>query len=225
LENPQEAGFQNEKESTQMNPVTEMKTNPNPAPESDCVPSTQCIQDNLRMMHAYFDALFTKVHTKDLHMELTNMFTGDEQMCIEYLHRGIMPERSTITGSPAVGTKIAVPICLTLHIKDGKFDKVDEYLDLATLSGVKQHLFSDTGGGPTSCAYSGTPMEKIAKCFSTYTFSHNALIATPQAFPPSSWPAGNPQRVDTEAAIAYAFGGAASKRWGMMFLFREALSS
>jgi hypothetical protein len=48
-----------------------------------------------------------------------------------------------------------------------------------------------TGGGPTSCAYSGTPAEKIARCFSTYTFSRNALVATPQAFPPSSWPAGN----------------------------------
>jgi hypothetical protein len=49
----------------------------------------------------------------------------------------------------------------------------------------------NTGGGATSCAYSGTPAQKIAKCFRTYTFSRNALIATPQAFPPSSWPAGN----------------------------------
>jgi len=93
-------------------------------------------------------AMAGRIHTKDLHMELTNMFTGEEQMCIEYLHRGIMPEHSTITGSPAAGTEIAVPICITLHIKNGKFDKVDEYLDLATLSGVKQHLFSDTKPNP-----------------------------------------------------------------------------
>jgi ketosteroid isomerase-like protein len=59
-----------------------------------------------------------------------------------------MPEHGTITGSPAAGTEIAVPICLTIRIKNGKFDKVDEYLDLATLSGVKQHLFADPG--PTS---------------------------------------------------------------------------
>jgi hypothetical protein len=45
-----------------MNSVTALKTNPDPAPESDREPSTQCIQDNLRMMHAYFDALFTKDH-------------------------------------------------------------------------------------------------------------------------------------------------------------------
>jgi hypothetical protein len=49
----------------------------------------------------------------------------------------------------------------------------------------------NTGGGPTSCAYSGTPAEKISACFTTNTFSNNALIATPDAFPPSSWPAGN----------------------------------
>jgi hypothetical protein len=49
----------------------------------------------------------------------------------------------------------------------------------------------NTGGGVTSCAFSGTPAQKFANCFTTYTFSNNALIATPQAFPPSSWPAGN----------------------------------
>jgi hypothetical protein len=77
-------------------------------------------------------------------MELTNLFSGEEQVCIEYLHRGIMPEHGTITGSAVAGTEIAVPICITMHIKDGKFDRFNEYLDLATFSGVKQHLFSDT---------------------------------------------------------------------------------
>ncbi len=48
-----------------------------------------------------------------------------------------------------------------------------------------------SGGGLTSCAAKGTPAQKIDKCFSTYTFKNNALIATPAAFPPSSWPAGN----------------------------------
>jgi len=57
-----------------------------------------------------------------------------------------------------------------------------------------------TGGGPTSCAYSGTPAQKIARCFSSYTFSRNALIAAPQAFPPSSWPAGNLFSLNTNVA-------------------------
>src|SRR5258706_3971629 len=48
-----------------------------------------------------------------------------------------------------------------------------------------------TGGGQANCADSGTPAQKIARCFTTHTFSKNAMIGTPQAFPPSSWPAGN----------------------------------
>ena len=93
-------------------------------------------------------AMAGRIHTKDLHMELTNLFSGEEQVCIEYLHRGIMPEHGTITGSAAAGTEIAVPICITMHIKAGKFERFNEYLDLATFSGVKQHLFSDTKSNP-----------------------------------------------------------------------------
>jgi hypothetical protein len=48
-----------------------------------------------------------------------------------------------------------------------------------------------TGGGPTSCAYDGTPAFKISKCFDSYTFAGNVLIGTPSAFPPDSWPTGN----------------------------------
>jgi ketosteroid isomerase-like protein len=95
-------------------------------------------------------AMAGRIHTKDLHMEITNMFSGEEQVCIEYLHRGIMPAHGTITGSPAAGTEVAVPICITMHVKNGKFDRFNEYMDFATLSGVKQHLFSDTKPNPTS---------------------------------------------------------------------------
>jgi steroid delta-isomerase-like uncharacterized protein len=87
-------------------------------------------------------AMAGRIHTKDLHMELTNMFAGEEHVCIEYLHRAIMPEHSTITGSPAAGT------CITMYVKNGKFTTFNEYLDLATLSGVKQHLFSDAKPNP-----------------------------------------------------------------------------
>ena len=49
----------------------------------------------------------------------------------------------------------------------------------------------NVGGGKTNCAYSGTPAEKIASCFATYTFNNNALVAAPRQYPPSSWPTGN----------------------------------
>jgi hypothetical protein len=31
----------------------------------------------------------------------------------------------------------------------------------------------------------------LSKCFTAYTFNHNALIAVPSKYPPSQWPAGN----------------------------------
>jgi len=53
-------------------------------------------------------------------------------------------------------------------------------------------------GGQTSCAVKDVPLTTITKCFTTVTFGNNGLIATPPAFPPSTWPANNlfPQTVD-----------------------------
>ena len=56
------------------------------------------------------------------------------------------------------------------------------------------------GGGRSSCAAIGTPAQKVRKCFTTYTFKNNALIGTPDAFPPSSWPAGNFFPADAKSA-------------------------
>ena len=68
------------------------------------------------------------------------------------------------------------------------------------LVGTGRYPVWNTGGGPASCAFSGTPADKINNCFLTNTFGHNALIATPQAYPPSSWPAGNFFPVSADAA-------------------------
>jgi hypothetical protein len=35
------------------------------------------------------------------------------------------------------------------------------------------------------------PVTTINNCFTTNTFSNNALVATPTAFPPSKWPLNN----------------------------------
>ncbi len=73
------------------------------------------------------------------------------------------------------------------------------------LVGAGRYPVWNTGGGPTSCAYSGTPTEKINKCFSPNTFTNNAVIATPQAYPPSSWPTGNffPTSADAAGIAKY----------------------
>ncbi len=45
--------------------------------------------------------------------------------------------------------------------------------------------------GSSSCAYSDLPVKSIPKCFATYTFANNGLIAPPPAFLSPTWPANN----------------------------------
>lgn len=87
-------------------------------------------------------AMAGRIHTKDLHMELKNLFASDDMVCIKYLHRAIVPEQGTLAGGPPAGTEIAVPICITMRIKNGKICTSNEYLDLGTFSGAKRKLFS-----------------------------------------------------------------------------------
>jgi hypothetical protein len=54
-----------------------------------------------------------------------------------------------------------------------------------------QYPVWNSGGGNTNCAYKDVPITTLNACFTSFTFMNNGLIATPQAFPPSSWPTGN----------------------------------
>ncbi len=67
----------------------------------------------------------------------------------------------------------------------------------------------NTGGGPTACAYNGSPATKLSNCFTSYAFSNNALIATPAADPPPTWPSGNffPPTPDAVGFARYREGG------------------
>jgi hypothetical protein len=60
-------------------------------------------------------------------------------------------------------------------------------------------------GSSSSCAAADVPVTSITNCFTTRTFSNNALVATPTAFPPSSWPANNifPQTVSDVLFMNY----------------------
>jgi hypothetical protein len=53
-------------------------------------------------------------------------------------------------------------------------------------------------GGRSSCSVKDVPATTIKRCFTTYTFANNGLIATPPEYPASSWPANNlfPQTVE-----------------------------
>jgi hypothetical protein len=50
------------------------------------------------------------------------------------------------------------------------------------------HPIWNSGGGQANCAFIDVPVTIISSCFNTFTFGNNALIATPPAFPPSTWP-------------------------------------
>ncbi len=60
-------------------------------------------------------------------------------------------------------------------------------------------------GGSASCSFADVPVTSISKCFTTFTFSNNAFIGTPSAFPASVWPSGNifPQTSDSVGFMNY----------------------
>ena len=62
-----------------------------------------------------------------------------------------------------------------------------------------------TGGGATNCAASDSPLIAFNACFSSYTFSANAIVATPPAHPPAKWPAKNffPEAVGAVRFVNY----------------------
>ncbi|MBI3475375.1 MAG: hypothetical protein HY010_06565 [Acidobacteria bacterium] len=49
----------------------------------------------------------------------------------------------------------------------------------------------NSGGGDTNCAFSDAPLTILNTCFTSYTFSNNALLAAPSHILESSWPTGN----------------------------------
>jgi hypothetical protein len=59
-----------------------------------------------------------------------------------------------------------------------------------------------------SCAQADVPVISITNCFTTSTFTNNALVATPAAFPPSKWPLNNmfPQTVDDARFVNFSNG-------------------
>jgi hypothetical protein len=56
-----------------------------------------------------------------------------------------------------------------------------------------------SSGRSTDCALSDVPVISLAKCFRTYSFSNNAIMASPAAFPASKWPPQNYFPIDAGA--------------------------
>jgi ketosteroid isomerase-like protein len=88
-------------------------------------------------------SIAARQHTKDVHMDFKNLFSTEDRMCLEYVHRGIITQSNDISVTlPVAGTEFVLPICLVCHVKDGKFDKINEYFDVGTLTGAKTRMYS-----------------------------------------------------------------------------------
>ena len=84
-------------------------------------------------------------HTSEAHMTFVNHIISEDQMCLEYIHQGIITENWPASGNrPTPGSKFELPICLVCYTKDQKFVKVNEYFDLGTLiaGGRRVKLYS-----------------------------------------------------------------------------------
>jgi len=52
-------------------------------------------------------------------------------------------------------------------------------------------VWSTGTSGSLNCAAHNSPLITMNSCFNGYLFTHNALLASPGSFPPSTWPASN----------------------------------
>ena len=52
-------------------------------------------------------------------------------------------------------------------------------------------VWSTGTDGSLNCATHDSPLMTFNACFNGYIFSHNALLASPSAYPPSTWPTAN----------------------------------
>jgi hypothetical protein len=71
----------------------------------------------------------SRMHDESGHrIEVTNWFANDENLCVEYTHGAALTGRFTfgLRGKIKAGV---TRYCLTYHIRDGKFDRVHEYIN------------------------------------------------------------------------------------------------
>lgn len=90
-------------------------------------------------------SIAARKHTPDIHIELTNQFWSEDQMCLEYVHRAIVTAQwPSSHDQPPVGTKIDIKIALVCHIKNDKLTSIHEYFDLGQVlhPDKVQHLYS-----------------------------------------------------------------------------------
>jgi ketosteroid isomerase-like protein len=82
-----------------------------------------------------------RTQTRDENLRLLKYFTGRvSERRYEVLAREFFPggfvQRHILHGKLASGDLIAAPVCLVIHVSNGKIDRVFEYLDPAAVRGL-----------------------------------------------------------------------------------------
>lgn len=77
-------------------------------------------------------AMSGRTHDETHKIEVVNCFADNENICVEYTHS------ARITGKMTAGIRAslkpgAARYCITYHIRDGKFDRVHEYINSPSL--------------------------------------------------------------------------------------------
>jgi ketosteroid isomerase-like protein len=87
---------------------------------------------------AVWHNLTNRSQTRDENLRLLKYFTGRvSERRYEVLAREFFPggfvQRHILHGKLASGDLIAAPVCLVIHVSDGKIDRVFEYVDSAAI--------------------------------------------------------------------------------------------
>jgi ketosteroid isomerase-like protein len=85
--------------------------------------------------------LTNRSQTRDENLRLLKYFTGRvserryEVFAREFFPGGFV-QRHILHGKLASGDLVAAPVCLIIHVSNGKIDRVFEYLDSAAIRGI-----------------------------------------------------------------------------------------
>jgi ketosteroid isomerase-like protein len=85
--------------------------------------------------------LTNRSQTRDENLRLLKYFTGRvSERRYEVLAREFFPggfvQRHILHGKLASGDLVAAPVCLIIHVTEGKIDRVFEYVDSAAIRGI-----------------------------------------------------------------------------------------
>ena len=90
---------------------------------------------------AVWHNLTNRSQTRDENLRLLKYFTGRvSDRRYEVLSREFFPggfvQRHILHGKLGSGELIAAPVCLVIHVSNGKIDRVFEYVDSAAIRGI-----------------------------------------------------------------------------------------